>query len=87
MVKLVPSKTTACQGEIVTFSCSANSNPAVRTYQLYVNGIMVNETISTGVWNKTMITGGVFVLKCKVTNSVGTAMSENVSITVNGKVT
>ncbi|XP_067030245.1 fibroblast growth factor receptor 3-like isoform X2 [Acropora muricata] len=83
MVKLVPSKTTACQGEIVTFSCSANSNPAVHTYQLYVNGIMVNETISTGVWNKTMITGGVFVYKCKVTNSVGTAMSENVSITVN----
>ncbi|XP_074634404.1 hemicentin-1-like isoform X2 [Acropora palmata] len=83
IVKLVPSKTTACQGEIVTFSCSANSNPAVHTYQLYVNGTMVNETSSSGVWNKTMITGGVFVYKCKVTNRNGTAMSENVTITVN----
>ncbi|XP_044180698.1 hemicentin-1-like isoform X2 [Acropora millepora] len=82
MVKLVPSKTKACQGEIVTFNCSANSNPAVQ-YQLYVNGIMVNETSSTGVWNKTMITGGVFVYKCKVNNTIDTAMSENVTITVN----
>ena len=85
MVKLVPSKTTACQGEIVTFSCSANSNPAVHTYQLYVNGTMVNETSITGVWNKTMITGGVFVYKCKVNNTIGTEMSENVTVTVNGK--
>ena len=85
MVKLVPSKTTACQGKIVTFTCSANSDRAVHTYQLYVNGIMVNETSTTGVWNKTMITGGVFVYKCKVNNTIGTAMSENVTITVKGK--
>ena len=84
MVKLVPSKTTVCQGEIITFHCSANSNPAVYTYQWYVNETMVNEVISTGVWNKTMTTGGVFVYKCNVNNTIGTAMSESVTITVNG---
>ena len=85
MVQLVPSKTTDCQGEIIAFICSANSNPAVHTYQLYVNGTMVNETSSSGVWNKAMIIGGVFVYKCNVNNTIGTAMSENVIITVNGK--
>ena len=84
MVKLVPSKTTACQGEIITFNCSANSNPAVHTYQWYVNETMMNERSSSGVWNKTMITGGVFVYKCKVNNTIGPALSENVIITVNG---
>ena len=84
MVKLVPSKTTVCQGELITFNCSANSNPAVQTYQLYVNETMVNEVSSTGVRNRTMTTGGVFVYKCNVKNTVGTAMSENVAITVNG---
>ena len=84
MVKLVPSKTTVCQGEIITFNCSAISNPAVYTYQWYVNESMVNEVISTGVWNRAMTTGGVFVYKCKVNNTIGTAMSENITITVNG---
>ena len=81
---LVPSKTTVCQGEIITFKCSANSNPADHTYQLYMNETMMNEVSSTGVWNITMTTGGVFVYKCKVNNTIGTAMSETVTITVNG---
>ena len=84
MVKLVSSKITVCQGEIITFNCSANSNPAVYTYQWYVNETMVNEVVSTGVWNRTMTTGGVFVYKCNVNNTIGTAMSESVTITVNG---
>ncbi|XP_044180198.1 fibroblast growth factor receptor 3-like [Acropora millepora] len=83
MVKIVSSKITVCQGEIITFNCSANSNPAVYTYQWYVNETMVNEVVSTGVWNRTMITGGVFVYKCNVNNTIGTAMSESVTITVN----
>ena len=86
MVQLVPSETTVCQGEITTFNCSANSNPAVRWYWLYVNGrMLVNEVSSTGVWNIPMTTRGVFMYKCKVNNTIGTAMSENVTITVNGK--
>ena len=82
------SKTTVCKGESIFLNCSANSKPAVHSYQLYENGNMVSEGyIGGGVWLRTMATGGVFVYKCKVTNSIGTAMSENVSITVNGKVT
>ena len=84
MVRLVPSETTVCQGEIIRFVCSANSNPAVHTYQLYVNGTMVNEVSITGVWNRTIAVGGVFVYKCTVNNTIGTAMSEDVTITVYG---
>ena len=84
MVLLATSETTACLGGSITFNCSANSNPAVDTYRLYVNGIMVNETSTTGVWNRIMTTRGEFVYNCMVNNSVGTAMSTNVTITVNG---
>ena len=88
MVQLMASKTRECQGESIFLNCSANSKPAVHSYQLYENGTMVNEGYSGGgVWLRTLATGGVFVYKCKVTNSVGAAMSKNVSITVNGKVT
>ena len=85
MVQFVASKATVCQGEIITFNCSANSNPAVHTYQLYVNGTMVYETSSTGVWNTTMTTGGVFVYKCTTNNTIGTEMSMGVFVIVNGK--
>ena len=82
------SKTTVCKGEFIFFNCSANSKPAVHSYLLYKNGTMVNKGGSWGgVWFLTMETGGVFVYRCKVNNSIGTAMSESVSITVNGKVT
>ena len=87
MVQLVVSKTAVCQGKSILLNCSASSNPTVRSYQLYENGTMMNEVDSEGVWFLTMATGGVFVYKCKVNNSIGTAMSESVSITVNGKVT
>ncbi|XP_015750039.1 PREDICTED: hemicentin-1-like isoform X2 [Acropora digitifera] len=83
MVQLITRERTVCQGDIITFNCTANSNPAVHTYQLHVNGTMVNETSSTGVWSKTMTTGGVFVYKCMVNNTIGTAMSMDVSVTVN----
>ena len=84
MVQLVTRERTVCQGDIITLSCTANSNPAVHTYQLYVNGTMVNETSSTGVWNRTMTTAGVFVYNCLVNNKIGRAMSMDVSVTVNG---
>ena len=84
MVKLVVSKTTVCQRESIFLNCSADSNPVVHSYQLYVNGTLVNEVHSGGVWLRTMATGGVFVYKCKVNNKIGAAMSEDVTITVNG---
>ncbi|XP_068734686.1 neuronal growth regulator 1-like [Montipora capricornis] len=83
MVVLDPSATTVCRGDIIVFNCSAYSNPQVHTYELYVNGTMVNEISRMGIWNITMATGGVFVYKCMVNNTIGTAMSMNVPVTVN----
>ena len=83
MVQLVTSERTVCQGDIITFNCTANSNPAIHTYQLYMNGTMVNES-STGVWNRRVTAEGVVVYKCMVNNTIGTAMSMDVSVTVNG---
>ena len=85
MVVLDPSAATVCRGDIIVFNCSAYSNPEVHTYELYVNGTMVNEIGKMGIWNITMATRGVFVYKCMVNNTIGTAMSMNVSVTVNGK--
>ena len=84
MVQLVTEETTVCQGDTITFNCTANSNPAVHTYQLYVNGTMVNKTSSTGVWNRNVTTGGVFVYKCMASNKIGSAESMDVSVTVDG---
>ena len=84
MVQLVTRETTVCQGDIITFNCTSNSNPAIHTYQLHVNGTMGNEISSIGVWNRTMTTGGVFAYKCSVNNTIGAAMSMDVSVTVNG---
>ncbi|XP_068685516.1 uncharacterized protein [Montipora foliosa] len=83
MVVLDPSATTVCPGDIIVFSCSAYSNPEVHTYELHVNGTMVNESSKMGIWNITMASGGVFVYKCMVNNSMGTAMSMDVPVTVN----
>ena len=83
MVQLVTRERTVCQGDIITFNCTANSNPAVHTYRLYMNETMVSES-STGVWNRTVTTGGVLVYNCMVNNTIGTAMSMDVSVTVNG---
>ena len=75
-----------CNGTTISFNCSAETaNPTELNYQLYENNIVIGVISSTGVWNKTMTVGGVFVYKCMVNNSVGTAMSSNVSVNVNGK--
>ena len=85
-VQLQVSDDTVCKGANVIFSCSAaDANPMELTYHLYENNVMVINSSSTGIWNRTMTTGGVFVYSCKVTNVIGTAMSTNVSVTVNGK--
>ena len=84
MVRLVASNGTVCRDAVVTFNCSANGNPSVFTYQLYENGVMVANGSSSGIWNRTMSTGGVFNYKCAASNIIGTANSTSVSVTVNG---
>ena len=86
-VQLEVSEDTVCKGASIIFNCSAaDANPVELTYHLYENNVMViNSSSSTGIWNRSMTTGGVFVYSCKVTNIIGTVMSTNAPVTVNGK--
>ena len=80
------SYSTVCQGSVVTFNCSADANPPVDTYHLLENGVYVrNGSNGLGMWSRNMSTGGVFNYKCIANNSVGTAYSMSVTVTVNGK--
>ena len=85
-VQLQASEDTVCKGANVILNCSVTDlNPMEHTYHLYENNVMVSNSSSKGIWNRSVTTGGVFVYSCKVTNIIGTAMSTNVSVTVNGK--
>ena len=75
---------TVCKDDVISFTCSADGNPAVHTYQLFENETLVSDG-SDGIWNRTMSTGGVFAYKCVAINIVGTQQRENVAVTVNGK--
>ena len=39
---------------------------------------------STGLWKREMTAGGVFLHSCVVTNIIGTTMSTNIAVSVNG---
>ena len=82
-VTFAASKVTVCKDEVINFTCSADGNPTVHTYQLVGNDTLVSN--SEGIWSRTMSTEGVFVYKCVANNTVGTQQSENVTVTVNGK--
>ncbi|XP_067033410.1 hemicentin-1-like isoform X2 [Acropora muricata] len=83
-VQLQVSEDAVCKGENVILNCSVtDANPMELTYHLYENNVMVSDSSSTGIWNRSMTTGGVFVYSCNVTNIIGTAMSTDVSVTVN----
>ena len=86
-VQLKVSENTVCKAANVIFNCSAaDANPMELIYHLNENNVMVSNSISsTGTWNRTMTIEGVFGYKCNVTNSVGTTMSPNISVTVNGE--
>ena len=84
--KFTVSESTVCQGSVVTFNCSADGKPPVDTYQLLENGLPVRDSSnSLGMWSRNMSTGGVINYKCMANNSVGTAYSMSVPVTVNGK--
>ena len=75
-----------CKDKVINFTCSADGNPAVHTYQLFENDTLVTEgSNSHGKWNKAMSTGGVFIYKCVANNTVGIGIIESVNVTVNGK--
>jgi len=73
-----------CQDKVIKFICSADGNPAVHTYQLFENDVLVpNGSNSHGMWNRNMSTGGVFIFKCVANNTAGTGESETTTVTVN----
>ena len=74
----------ACQGNTISFNCSADAKPAVTSYQLFKNDTAMNISLS-GIWNEPLASGGVFVYRCVATNTLGTASSTDVAVTVNGK--
>ena len=85
-VQLKVSEDAVCKGANVIFNCSAaDANPMELIYHLYENNVMVSNSSSTGILIRTMTTRGASGYSCKVTNIVGTSMSPNVSVTVNGK--
>ena len=83
-VQLVANETRVCQNDVVSFTCSAVGKPVVHTYQLYENDTLVSNS-SAGVWSRRLSSGGVFTYKCVANNTVGTAESMSVHVTVNGK--
>lgn len=73
-----------CQGNTITFNCSADAKPAVATYRLFKNDTAMDVSLS-GMWNETLASGGMFVYKCVANNTLGMASSTNITVTVNGK--
>ena len=74
----------ACQNEIVIFNCLADANPPVMAYQLFRNDTVL-QTSSTGMWSKSLLSSGLLIYKCIANNTIGSASSTSVPITVNGK--
>ncbi|CAH3163244.1 unnamed protein product [Pocillopora meandrina] len=73
----------ACTGKVISFTCSADANPRVTSYQLFENEKAILNTSASGTWSKTLKIEGVFVYKCVANNSLGSEYSINVPVTVN----
>ena len=74
----------ACQNEVVRFTCSADAVPSAMSFQLFKENVPM-EISASGMWVKTLPEGGMFHYQCVAYNSIGSANSTNVNITVNGK--
>ena len=75
----------ACLGSYLNFNCSVGSaNPPVIFYQLLKNDVVV-DTSNSGMWIRMLPNSGVFTYKCVVNNTLGTANSTSVIITVGGR--
>ena len=74
----------ACQNDVVSFTCSAHAVPSAMSLQLFKDNVPM-EISASGMWVKTLSEVGMFDYKCVANNSIGSASSTNVNITVNGK--
>ena len=74
-----------CQNDVIKFSCLADANPPVISYQLFENSTANLDTNTSSLWFRNMSTGGVFIYKCVANSTLGTAHSEWIAVSVNGK--
>ena len=72
-----------CKEETIRINCSANAVPSVTSYELFENDSMIMGT--SGMWSKTVSSGGVYIYKCVANNSLGSTESESATVTINGK--
>ena len=73
-----------CAEYVVNFTCSADANPAVDSYTLFKNDLVVN-TSSLGVWSIPMDMAGQFVYRCEANNSIGFGKSNDINVNVEGE--
>ncbi|XP_020600917.1 peroxidasin homolog [Orbicella faveolata] len=70
-------------GVVVNFSCTAEANPAVHTYLLFENDIVIKNLGISGTWKKSMENAGQFVFRCEANNSIqGIGKSGDTILTV-----
>ena len=85
-LKFMVNDSVVCKGDVISITCSADGKPAVHTYQMFENEILVNDgNSSAAVWIRKYLKEGDFSYKCVANNNVGTA-EKNVNVTVKGTV-
>ena len=73
---------------VANFTCVVEaSNPAVETLTLLENGSVVSNKRGSGVWIRTLSTGGNAAYKCTASNSVGVSSSDYINFMVEGETT
>ena len=80
----MPQQIKLFQNDVVSFTCSVDVVPSAMSFQLFKDNVPV-ETSDSGKWVKTLSEGDMFHYKCVANNSIASASSTNVNITVNGK--
>ena len=85
-IQLTLNDSSICHGDVFSLSCSADGGSSTEeVYQLFENDVLVSKSSSSPlVWSKSALTGGVFVYRCVVDNSVETA-NATITVPVNGK--
>ena len=73
-----------CLDWVVKFTCAADANPAVETYSLYEDDTIADMDVS-GVWIRPLNKFGHVMYRCKANNSVGSGISNSITLTVGGK--
>ena len=87
MFKAESTKENICKGDPLNITCSAEGKPAVHTYQLFQNNILVHTSKSFELfWSNATTVGGEVMYTCEANNTASTANTTR-TVTVNGKET